>query len=276
VTVPEKLVILTDLDGTLLDRKTYQAGPALPYLKKCRELAIPAVFVTAKSKAEVEPIRKELDNDEPFICENGGGIYIPANKFPHLEGFEKIGEYWCRCSDKPIDELLMALDEISKKLVIDVKSFSQMTIAEVAELTGLTPHQAQLAKIRKFDEPFIIINQTPEKLAAIKSEIINQGYSYTSGGYLHHIKGNFDKGVSVELLKRIYLQQNPLTKFASIGDAANDLPMLELVDYPFLVKRPDGNYDQNAKIEGSFFTESAGPAGFAEAVDYLLKNIYKK
>ena len=39
--------------------------------------AIPLVFVTSKTRAEVVRLQEEMGIREPFIVENGGGIFFP-------------------------------------------------------------------------------------------------------------------------------------------------------------------------------------------------------
>ncbi len=265
------LIVFTDLDGTLLDKNTFHPGPALASLEKCRKLNIPVVFVSAKSRAEIEPIRKELANNSPFIIENGGALYLPVADYAKPEGFEGKGSYWRWCSGESIENLRRALNESAARAGVKVESFDQMSAGKVAELTGLSLKQAKLAKMREYDEPFIVIDQTPEKLKALVDEINKCGYRYSTGGYLHHIMGDFDKGRMVELLKKIYLERNPDIKFAGLGDAGNDLPMLKLVDYPFLVRKPDNSFDSNLVFDGLTVTQGIGPAGFAEAIDHLIE-----
>jgi mannosyl-3-phosphoglycerate phosphatase len=271
--VPYKLVIFTDLDGTLLDKYTYQPGPSLKSLKKCRRLNIPVIFVSGKSKAEMELIRKELNNDSPFISENGGGLYIPAKDFQAPDGALRIGSYWCLRSNETIEDARNVLLKSAIQADIKVKSFNQFTASEVSELTGLNLKHSKLAKIREFDEAFVIVDETPEKLNALKEKIARHGYGYTHGGHLHHIMGNFDKGQRVQQAKELYLRINAETKFAAFGDAYNDLPMLKVVDYPYLVRKPDNTYDEAVVFKGLTITDGVGPAGFAEAVDGLIEEL---
>jgi len=75
------LVLFTDLDGTLLDADTYRYDAARPALERLREHAIPLIICTSKTRAEVEPLRRKLENQDPFIVENGGALYIPDGYF---------------------------------------------------------------------------------------------------------------------------------------------------------------------------------------------------
>ena len=77
-----RMIIVTDLDGTLLHPRTYSFEEALPALKLVRERGVPLVLCSSKTRAELEVCRKRLDNGHPFISENGGGIYLPAGYFP--------------------------------------------------------------------------------------------------------------------------------------------------------------------------------------------------
>ena len=269
----EKLVIFTDLDGTLLDKLTYQPGPALNTLQFCRRHDIPVVFVSAKTRSEIEPIRRQLNNESPFVCENGGGLYLPVSGSACPEGFTKSEDYWIWQSGGSIVDIREVLAQAAQAAGIEIKSFDQMTAVEIADLTGLDLEQAELAKAREFDEPFIIIDESPDKLQNLIDEIIRRGYRYNSGGYLHHITGNFDKGQTLKKLKNIYLGINPETKFVGLGDAYNDLPMLEIVDYPFLVRRPDGSIDTRVSFQSLTITDGIGPQGFAEAVESVMKII---
>ena len=69
-----KTVIFTDLDGTLIDTETYSYDRALPCIEHLRNQEIPIIFCSAKTRAEQEVYRKELQIKDPFIVENGGAI----------------------------------------------------------------------------------------------------------------------------------------------------------------------------------------------------------
>jgi len=77
-----KLVIFTDLDGTLLGRETYSFEPAQPALQLIKHKGIPLILSSSKTRAEIELYRKKLENDHPFISENGGAVFIPKDYFP--------------------------------------------------------------------------------------------------------------------------------------------------------------------------------------------------
>lgn len=83
-----RIIIITDLDGTLLHPKTYSFEKAMPALRLIKEMGIPLVFCSSKTRTEVEVWRQRLENSHPFISENGGGIFIPDGYFkPQIKYF---------------------------------------------------------------------------------------------------------------------------------------------------------------------------------------------
>ena len=75
-------LVYTDLDGTLLDHNTYSFLSARPALNQLRFQRISLIFVTSKTRSEVEGWRERLNNQDPFVVENGGGVFIPKAYFP--------------------------------------------------------------------------------------------------------------------------------------------------------------------------------------------------
>ena len=74
------LLIFSDLDATLLDHNTYSFKEALPALQLIKQKKIPLILSSSKTYQEMIYIRKKLDNNDPFIYENGSGIYFKNKK----------------------------------------------------------------------------------------------------------------------------------------------------------------------------------------------------
>ncbi len=269
-----KLVIFSDIDGTLLCRDTYRPGPARDALGECRYLGIDVVLVSSKNRHEIVYLRRELGITSPFISENGGGLFIPRTFAPSLLGATLIGSYWRLSWDGDISSLRIALRRSAEETGVEVRPFCELRTEEIAGMTGLPFGLADLARYREYDEPFVIVDETPEKVAALKERIHWRGYRHTIGGKFHHITGNFNKGDKVGLLKSMYMNAWPDVAFAAIGDAQNDLPMLRQVDYPFVVRRPGGTYDEALAFDGVTITDGVGPDGFSGAIRTLIEKYY--
>jgi mannosyl-3-phosphoglycerate phosphatase len=82
--VEPRLLIFTDLDGTLLDHDTYDFSPALPALAALRAAQVPLILCSSKTFAEMKYWGEVLDLHHPFISENGGALVVPKNYFIQL------------------------------------------------------------------------------------------------------------------------------------------------------------------------------------------------
>lgn len=263
-----KPVIFTDLDGTLLDNN-YSYSSALPVLKRIKDESIPLIPVTSKTRAEVERLRERLGVKDPFITENGGGVFIPIGAFPFPVKGEESGPVKLIRLGTTYENLKSALRDIREKTGFQITGFADMTPEEITERTGLPPEDAQLAKIRDFDEPFFLDSGSIEEVRLLARSF---GLTLTRGKVLH-LTGDNDKGRAVEVLKTLYRSLYGKAVFIGLGNAENDIPLLKSVDYPVLVRGEDGHYEPVDGVPSLIKADGIGPAGWAKAVAGILDSI---
>jgi mannosyl-3-phosphoglycerate phosphatase len=267
----KKLIIFTDLDGTLLD-SGYSWKKAVPALKLIQRKNIPLIFCSSKTRAEIELLRNTLNNLHPFISENGGGIFIPENyfKFQIPESrfqVHNVRNYLIIRLGASYPDLRKTLSELRTEGFC-VKGFGDMSIREICDLTGLKPSGAKLAKQRDFDEPFVFKgNKT--SLRRLKQNIKSKGLSFTQGE-LFHLMGRSDKGRAVEILNRLYRRHHKKIVTVALGDSPNDLEMLRAVDQPIVIRKSNGSYDKRLRVKGIIKAEGIGPEGWNREVLRLL------
>lgn len=269
------LIIFTDLDGTLLSHDTYSFEKALPALNLLKEKNIPLVICSSKTRAEIEFYREKLENIHPFISENGGGIFIPMGYFGidiHIPDTKIITEnrYQIIILGAEYSELRKAI-EILREEGFNVRGFGDMDIHEVMELTGLNMAEAGMSKDRNFDEPFLFSGDKT-KLRELSEAVRSKGFDMTMGRFFH-LLGGTDKGRAVSILIELYRNKLGEIVSAAIGDSPNDIPMLEKADYPIIVRKPDGKYDQRITIPNLARAEGVGPEGWNTAIKNLLETI---
>jgi mannosyl-3-phosphoglycerate phosphatase len=262
-------LIFTDLDGTLLDHHTYSFEPALPALKALKEKNIPLIICTSKTRAEIEKWRLELDNDHPFISENGGAIFIPKGYFSHKFCFERENDNYLVIElGTPYSQLREILNRIRNSLRLELKGFGDLSFEEVARLCGFSPEEARLAKKREYDEPFLPDEENV--IQKIREMASLSNLQVTRGGRFFHLMGENDKGEALRLLAKIYREKTEYIETIALGDSINDLPMLRAADHPILVQKPDGSYDPEVKIPNLHLAPGIGPAGWNTSVLELL------
>ena len=257
-------IVFTDLDGTLLDRDTYSFAAAMPALERLKQVGVPLILTTSKTRAEVEEWRRLLGNGHPFIVENGGAAFIPRGYFPvaipgaiSRDGYEIVE--W----GKPYEDLIAAVNAARRTSGCRLIAFHQMTPEEVAAATNLPVAQAILAKRREYDEPFQIVDE--DRSGRLLEAIEAQGLRWTRGGRFHHVHGSYDKASAMRLLGDLFQQVHGTVVTIGLGDALNDVPLLGAVDIPIIVNSPSAAALKRSVPE-AFVTAHEGPEGWNEGV----------
>lgn len=271
-------MIFTDLDGTLLDHDTYEWDEANQAISCCRRQEIPLILVSSKTSAEMEVLRRQLSVSDPFISENGGGIFIPQESFEklkeHLSGATFHDGLWRLSLGIPYPTLVKALQEIRVELGLPLKGFSEMSIEEISHLTGLEYEACRLAAKREFDEPFVIEGECSPQVEALAEAGVKRGLMVTLGGRFYHLQGKNDKGLAMATIISWYEGLYGEVISVALGDSPNDFSMLERADYPFLVRSDRDFLELKTRIPRLTVTQEKGPKGWNSAVMALLNERY--
>ncbi|MEE9213517.1 MAG: HAD-IIB family hydrolase [Thermodesulfobacteriota bacterium] len=269
----KKYIVFTDLDGTLLDHRNYSFLQAIPALDLLKEKNIPLIICTSKTKSEIEHYRTTLQNNFPFISENGGAIYIPNEFFSSEYKYDnQSNSYKIIKLGTNHKVLLDAIKELKNNCNLKIETYSDMDINRIIQLTNLSPDLAELSTHREYDEPFII-NENQNDYVTLKEEIRKRGLNHTEGSRFHHIMGNNDKGKAVELLINLFRENTDKRVISvALGDSLNDYPMLKKVDIPILVKKSNGEYEARIDLENLVYADEIGPVGWNKIIINLFNN----
>ena len=254
-------IVFSDLDGTLLDHDTYSFQDASNAIDILKTHNIPLILCTSKTRAEIEYFKNKLGNNHPFISENGGAIFIPKEYFSTQFLFQKNTKNYY------VIELGTSYRTLRKYIKIlkgkyDIKSFADMSVKKVAEETNLDLKKASLAKNRDYSIPFKILKN--EQTEDILKEIANYELQVTRGGRYYHLIGTNSKGSAVKILSYIFKKEfDEPFKSIGIGDSENDFPMLDVVDIPYLVMKPDNTYASSEY----FHANGIGPVGWKKVIE---------
>ena len=267
------LFIVTDLDGTLLDAETYDVGPAREALARVTRAGIPLILCSSKTRAEIEALQRRLAIHHPFIAENGGAVVAPLGYFDRTPPDAIIdGGRFMWPLGWPYPEVVRALREVAAEERVRYVGFSDMTVADVAEECGLPVLDAQLAKLREFDEPFRLIETDPAVRSRFLKALHRRGLKAMTGGRFEHATGDVDKGRALAALRSLIPDRLGPVVMAGLGDGLNDVPMLREVDLPIIVRSETNGATGRMlrKVPTAHVTKACGPEGWAEAVTSLL------
>ncbi len=275
-----KMVVFTDLDATLLDSETYSWAPARSGLTALKECDAAVILVSSKTFAEMESLHRELELQDPFVVENGGGIFFrpESSVLSHVSNLSRYpvrqyGDFVLLSLGTEYEPLVQSLQEISQSLGLPLKGFSSMTDGEVADLTGLDLNEAAKARKRLFDEPFVIQGSAAGKEEDLRRIAAAKGLTAVQGGRFWHLIGHAGKGVATAMLIQAYRTMHDDVLTLGLGDSPNDFPFLELVDRAVLVGAGGKSLDLPDSLGDAHQTESPGPRGWNEAVLEILHEL---
>lgn len=264
------LVVFTDLDGTLLDSRTYSAEPAREALGLLAARGVSIVFCSSKTAAEQRAIRAELGLVRaPFIVENGSAVIVPDEiRLPVTDWSPVAGEATERVHVLGINAFAVrtAIGRAAAASGTRVTGYSDLTVEDVAGLTGLDLEAAGRARARDYSET-LVDQFSVEAWSAFEAALLVEGACGRHGGRFRTITGlAADKGRAVRILTDLYRAAvgRPILT-AGLGDSANDESLLTAVDRPFLLPRPDGT-PVPMEIRQLRRMKQPGPRGWKEAI----------
>jgi len=262
------LLVFTDLDGTLLDHHNYSFKGAEEALQRLLHHAIPLILTSSKTRAELQILQEKLGLHEPFIAENGGGIFFPPDyAMLKTSALEKLDDSCTKQFGRPYSYIRTIFEMFRSKY--NIRGFGDMTAGEIMEATGLLKADALLARQRDFSEPFIFL--TEPRLQELEKDVADYGLAVTRGGRFYHLMAaGQDKGKAVIETTRLF-QDGCRNKIVTIGlgDARNDYPMLKVVDIRVLIPKPDGCYE-NMDLRGLRKAPYPGSKGWGAAMSAIL------
>ncbi|WP_250654845.1 HAD-IIB family hydrolase [Alkalimarinus coralli] len=276
---PRSFMIVTDLDGTLLDHYDYSFDAAMPALKVLKSRTIPLILNTSKTYAEVVGIKSELGIDTPCIVENGSAIYLPEAMGERLSDDLKgeltfEDDHYVHVFGEPREEILTVLDCLKEQYGYQFEGFSDYDVNALVAKTGLAPDRAEQALNRHFSEP-VIWCDSDERYQAFLHDIERHGLMLLRGGRFIHVLGRCDKGRSLSWLKSLYRAQRGEGKtpiVVALGDSQNDSAMLSVADIAVAVKSPVHEFPDINNPQGRLiYTTKTGPGGWNEAILEILQ-----
>jgi mannosyl-3-phosphoglycerate phosphatase len=227
----QSYLIFTDLDGTLLDHNNYTFDEALPALDRINQYQIPLILNSSKTQSEIISIRQDLQNNHPFVVENGAAVLIPGDIF--TEYTDPVTEVLLGASRT---DILQFIHQLRDQRGYTFKGFADFTLEEIMAETGLSKQQAEQAKDRSGSEPIKWLD-SGKNLLLFKKIVEQQNLKLLRGGRFLHVMGQTDKAQAMSFLVELYRKQyhHDFTTIA-LGDSQNDQLMLEKADIAGVIR----------------------------------------
>lgn len=266
------LLVFSDLDGSLLDHHDYSFEAALPAVEALRERGVPLILCSSKTRAEIEPLRAQLGNRDPFIVENGAAVFVPGGS-PGLTPPDCTadGDGWVHEFAPPRQRWLAELERFKSEFKGQFTHFAAMGLDGVMAATGLGREAAARAMDRNYSEP-VLWRGSDECRADFVAALTAAGATVLQGGRFLSVAGDCDKGLALRWLRDCYQRDNPARDVhdLAIGDSANDSAMLESARHALVIRSPVHGFPPLQRQSATRYSQDFGPTGWAQGVlDWL-------
>lgn len=264
-------VIFTDIDGTLLDSRSPDMNKVKELVDLTLQNGIHLIFCSSKTEQEQNKIKSQVYLAEPYIVENGAAIIIPVNYFKKaILTNSRISQnnYVIETGGSAI-KIRSLLKKIKDNYDINFKGVSDLSVSELSNITKLSEDYARRMKDRKYSETVVQIDN--KKFKDFVSIIEKEGLKIIPGNQYFDITLGNDKGTAVKILIDAFRKEfTNNVIFFGIGDSKNDESMLSLVDFPMLVQKFDGSWE-DLKFDKLNMINGVGPKGWEIALELILK-----
>ena len=256
-------IVFTDLDGTLLDHDSYSFEAARPALDLLNSRGIPVILASSKTEAEMRPIAEAIGIAHPMIVENGAGV---VGLKPETRDSDPD-------SSSPYKRLRDFLREIPKELSACFQGFGDWDTARIARETGLPAASADLARQRCFSEPGHFSGSESQKrtfVALLEAE----GFTAVQGGRFFTLMPKTSKAERMaEVIAHYRRETDDTIRTVALGDAANDLAMLEAADCGIIIANPSHKplpVTERERQGTILRSDEAGPKGWNIMIHQLV------
>lgn len=255
----QNLIVFSDLDGTLLDHGNYSHAAAAAALARLRQLRVPLIFASSKTAAEIIPLREELGFDHcEAIVENGSGI-LGA----HGENTSTENRYLL---------IRQVLDRLPASIRAQYQGFADWSAQRVSDFTGLSLAEAENARKRRFSEPGLWLGGEEDKASFVEA-VTAMGLTVQQGGRFLTLSFGGNKAERMMEIAARHAKEGRRPFVLALGDAPNDLAMIEQADLGVIIPNPahSGIPQCKGEARGSIIrAEAAGPKGWNQVITSLL------
>ncbi len=264
-------MLVADLDGTLLDRRLELDPRDVEAAHRAQAVGTPMAVATGRMYRSALPYAQQLETRLPLICYHGALIQ-------ELPSGTQAGAVLLRREVPP--EVSLPVLELARRRgwSVNVYQGDELLVDAITEdvefYTSIAQVQAVVAQDPPLEERLlhgstkltvVVMDQTlfprvMEEVAGLAGELAEVTSSIS--GFCEITAKDVDKGTAILFLCH-HMGVDP-AEVVAVGDAPNDLPMLEVVGHPVAVE--GASPEVLAKAE--WVTTGPGHAGLAAVVSH--------
>ena len=146
---------------------------------------IPMVWVSSRTRLQLDDPRRKIGHRHPFIAEDGCGVYLPEDYF-HLrpEKSVRLGRFMCIPVAEEQPAAGNALEALAEATGVDVVLLRSLSPRELAQNSGLAGRESELLRQRDFDELFFLAGASEADTKRLRTEAQSRKLQLREDGVL--------------------------------------------------------------------------------------------
>ena len=197
---------------------------------------IPSVWLTSRSRLQLDGPRRKHGHSHPFIAEDGCGVYLPEDYFhlrppptssrPESARTVRLGRFTCIPIAEPLPAASDALETLTQDTGLPIVTLRSLSPRELAQNTDLPQREADLARQRDFDDVFFFAGASDREIEQFLTEGRNRKLQFRQHGVLWSAAIGSSIKRCVGQLSRLYdraLHYHARTVAIATADLASEL-----------------------------------------------------
>ena len=265
----DQIVVVTDIDASLLEPGSRFLPDERAALAFLAERGIPLVINSSRSRAEIERLHHTLNIVTPFISEHGSALFLPHQWLPFVPDRARpaVGGHVVEFGRRYY-EVVDTLRLVCRELNLEIVSFAELSIDEVARELGVPSAEAQLVKLREYTELFRIEDESEATLSRLFKALRRRGLRCYQRGRHFLVSATPNRAESLRTLKGLWKRAWGEHVMVGLGDSEDDVSWLQFVDVPIFIENGRSGIPARVlrKLPTVRLTERHGRLGWSDAV----------
>jgi mannosyl-3-phosphoglycerate phosphatase len=197
------------------------------FLSAIQEEKIPCVWISSRTRLELDSAIRRSGQATPFIAEGGCGVYLPEDYF-HLKPSKstRFARFTVIPVATPQPAAIDALDSLAEECGVEVVPLRSLSPRELSQNAGVRQQEAELLRQRDFDEYFFFAGASNEEIEKFRAAGARKNLQIRSRGIFWSLAMGANLSACIRELSGLY-ERTFRTKPFNIGIAsAEEAPIL--------------------------------------------------
>jgi mannosyl-3-phosphoglycerate phosphatase len=175
------------------------------FLTSLADAGMPCVWLTSRSRHQLDALWRRHGNGAPFIGEGGSCVYLAEDYFhlkpPHTV---RLGRFIAIPVAKPLPAAVEALELVSEQSSVEVVPLRSLSPRELMQNTGLPRTESEAIRQRDFDELFFFAGASEKDVQRFLHQAAHLKFSVRPHGMLWSLAVNSGVAACVRELRKLY------------------------------------------------------------------------